>query len=106
MSWPFAVAQLRSAYPTARWEVCRFDGLPFLRTECGYFVEVAVTVRDGILGGRPLERRPAIAGARQLIGSDLLQHAFPDHIIQIPRGYWLRDAEGLGGQPDQLPTSL
>jgi hypothetical protein len=44
LSWPYAVAQLRLADPTATWEVRRFDGLPFLRTETGYFVEVAVTV--------------------------------------------------------------
>lgn len=44
LSWPYAVAQLRLAEPTACWEVRRFDGLPFLRTETGYFVEVAVTV--------------------------------------------------------------
>ena len=44
LSWPFAVAQLRLADPTATWEVKRFDGLPFLRSEAGYFVEVAVTV--------------------------------------------------------------
>lgn len=46
LSWPFAVAQLRLADPTATWEVRRFDGLPFLRSETGYFVEVAVTVQD------------------------------------------------------------
>ena len=45
LSWPFAVAQLRLTDPTAFWEVKRFDGLPFLKTECGYFVEVAVTVQ-------------------------------------------------------------
>src|SRR5512136_1613990 len=45
LSWPYAVAQLRLADPTAYWEVKRFDGLPFLRTELGYFVEVAVTVQ-------------------------------------------------------------
>ncbi len=45
LSWPFAVAQLRLADPTATWEVRRFDGLPFLKTETGYFVEVAVTVQ-------------------------------------------------------------
>lgn len=44
LSWPYAVAQLRLADPAATWEVRRFDGLPFLRTENGYFVEVAVTV--------------------------------------------------------------
>lgn len=45
LSWPFAVAQLRLADPGASWEVRRFDGLPFLATELGYFVEVAVTVQ-------------------------------------------------------------
>jgi len=45
LSWPFAVAQLRQADPTATWEVRRFDGLPFLRTETGYYVEVAVSVQ-------------------------------------------------------------
>ena len=45
LSWPFAVAQLRLAEPTASWEVRRFDGLPYLATEAGVFVEVAVTVQ-------------------------------------------------------------
>jgi hypothetical protein len=45
LSWPYAVAQLRLADPEASWEVRRFDGLPYLRTETGYFVEVAVTVQ-------------------------------------------------------------
>jgi hypothetical protein len=44
LSWPFAVAQLRLADPLASWEVKRFDGLPYLVTELGVFVEVAVTV--------------------------------------------------------------
>ena len=47
LSWPYAVAQLRKADPTATWEVRRFDGLPYLKTEVGYFVEVSVTV-DGL----------------------------------------------------------
>lgn len=45
LSWPFAVSQLRLADPTATWEVRRFDGLPYLATEAGVFVEVAVTVQ-------------------------------------------------------------
>ena len=45
LSWPYAVAQLRLADPEARWEVRRFDGLPYLVTEIGYFVEVAVIVQ-------------------------------------------------------------
>lgn len=45
LSWPFAVSQLRLADPLATWEVKRFDGLPFLVSELGVFVEVAVTVQ-------------------------------------------------------------
>ncbi|NVO06891.1 MAG: DUF1071 domain-containing protein [Rhodoferax sp.] len=45
LSWPFAVAQLRLADPAASWEVRRFDGLPYLATDAGVFVEVAVTVQ-------------------------------------------------------------
>ena len=49
LSWPFAVAELRLADPAATWEVKRFDGLPYLKTDCGYFVEVAVTVQSTTL---------------------------------------------------------
>jgi len=45
LSWPFAVQQLRQADPTATWSVVRFDGLPYLKTEAGFFVEVAVSVQ-------------------------------------------------------------
>lgn len=45
LSWPYAVARLRMAEPTAMWEVRRFNGLPYLVTEAGVFVEVAVTVQ-------------------------------------------------------------
>ena len=45
LSWPYAVSQLRLADATAVWEVRRFNGLPYLATEAGVFVEVAVTVQ-------------------------------------------------------------
>jgi len=45
LSWPYAVAQLRLADPAAYWEVKRFDGLPYQKTDLGVFVEVAVTVQ-------------------------------------------------------------
>jgi hypothetical protein len=45
LSWPFAVSQLRLSDPAAPWEVRRFDGLPYLMTDAGVFVEVAVTVQ-------------------------------------------------------------
>jgi len=47
LSWPFAVAQLRSHDPKATWRTIRHEGMPYLKTECGFFVEVEVTV-DGI----------------------------------------------------------
>lgn len=46
LSWPYAVAQLRQFDETATWEVKRFDGLPYLSTDNGTFVEVAVTVKS------------------------------------------------------------
>ena len=65
LSWPYAVAELRLADPAAHWEVRRFDGLPYLATEVGVFVEVAVTVQGitlsqihPVLDGR---NRPLIA---------------------------------------------
>lgn len=47
LSWPWAVRMLREADPKATWEVRRFDGRPYLATDFGVFVEVAVTV-DGM----------------------------------------------------------
>lgn len=43
LSWAWAVDQLRRHDPKAVWEVIRFNGMPYMKTECGYFVEVAVT---------------------------------------------------------------
>jgi hypothetical protein len=45
LSWPYAVSQLRQFDPAATWEVRRFAGLPYLVTDLGVFVEVAVTVQ-------------------------------------------------------------
>ena len=44
LSWPYAVSELRKADPKASWKTVRFDGMPFLKTDLGYFVEVEVTV--------------------------------------------------------------
>lgn len=43
LSWPHAVKNLREFDPASTWEVKRFDGKPFLHTDLGFFVEVAVT---------------------------------------------------------------
>ena len=45
LSWPFAVSQLRQFDPVATWQVLRFDGLPYLNTEAGCFVEFSVCVK-------------------------------------------------------------
>ena len=75
LSWPYAVAQLRLADPSATWEVRRFDGLPYLATEAGVFVEVAVTVNGvtlsqihPVLDGR---NRPLLAPSAFDINSSL-----------------------------------
>lgn len=44
LSWAYAVKALREADPKATWEIIKYEGKPFVKTECGYFVEVAVTV--------------------------------------------------------------
>ncbi|CCW06154.1 MULTISPECIES: Sak single strand annealing protein [Bacillus] len=45
LSWAWAVKRLREVDPNATWNVKRFDGVPYLKTDCGYFVEVEVTVQ-------------------------------------------------------------
>jgi hypothetical protein len=47
LSWAHAVHELRKVAPGATWEVKRWNGLPYLATDSGVYVEVAVTV-DGI----------------------------------------------------------
>lgn len=46
LSWAWAVDVLRKEDPTATWEVVRFNGMPFMETKFGVFVEVAVTVQN------------------------------------------------------------
>jgi hypothetical protein len=63
LSWPYAVAELRKAEPTATWEVIRWNGLPYLQTEAGSFVEVAVTVN----GIRLSQLLPVLDGKNRVI---------------------------------------
>lgn len=44
LSWAYAVAELKKRHPDATWQVVRFDGLPYQKTDLGYMVEVSVTV--------------------------------------------------------------
>ncbi|AAU16812.1 DUF1071 domain-containing protein [Bacillus cereus] len=46
LSWSWAVDQLLKKHPDATWQVVRFGGLPYMKTEVGYFVEVEVTVNN------------------------------------------------------------
>jgi len=63
LSWPFAVSQLRQFDPTATWEIRRFNGLPYLGTDLGFFVEIAVTVHDITLS----QIHPVLDGRNQPI---------------------------------------
>jgi hypothetical protein len=49
LSWAWAVDVLKRNEPSATWEIIRFDGLPYLKTDLGFFVEVAVTVQGTTL---------------------------------------------------------
>jgi len=44
LSWAWAVSELLKNYPTATWEVKRFDGLPYLKSDTGFYVEVEVDI--------------------------------------------------------------
>ena len=49
LSWAFAVRELKKRHPSATWTVHEYgeDNIPYIKTECGFFVKVTVTV-DGI----------------------------------------------------------
>ncbi len=45
LSWTYAVSEMCKFDPTANWEVIRFNGMPFIDSQFGVFVEVAVTIK-------------------------------------------------------------
>lgn len=45
LSWPFAVQELGKIDPQATWTVERHNGMPYIETPLGYFVEVSVTCK-------------------------------------------------------------
>ena len=49
LSWAYAVRELKKRHPSATWTVHEYgeECVPFIATECGYFVKVTVTV-DGV----------------------------------------------------------
>jgi len=111
LSWPFAVAQLRLTDPTAYWEVRRFDGLPFLKTECGYFVEVAVTVQGVTLSqvhpvldgkNRPLFEPNSFDINTSIQRSLVKAIALHGLGLYIYAGEDLPNADGQGDAPKQV----
>ena len=49
LSWAYAVRELKKKHPEATWVVHEYgeNNVPFVATECGFFVKVTVTV-DGV----------------------------------------------------------
>ena len=46
LSWAYAVRELKKRHPSATWTVHEWDGVPFIKSECGFFVKVTVIVND------------------------------------------------------------
>ena len=46
LSWAYAVRELKKKHQDATWTVHEWEGIPFVATECGYFVKVTVIVND------------------------------------------------------------
>jgi len=44
LSWSNAVREVSKLFPSMTWEMTKWDHLPYLKTEVGYFVECAVTI--------------------------------------------------------------
>ena len=44
LSWAYAVRELKKRHPSATWVVHELEGIPYIKTECGFFVKVTVTV--------------------------------------------------------------
>lgn len=66
LSWPFAVAELRKRHPDATWAVVKSpQGLPYIASEAGCFVEVAVTVNGVTLS----QIHPVLDNNNRTIGS-------------------------------------
>ena len=48
LSWAYAVRELKKRHPSATWTVHEYgeERTPYVKTECGFFVKVTVTVGD------------------------------------------------------------
>lgn len=65
LSWPYAVAELRKRHPDAVWTVVKTNGVPYIETSAGVFVEVAVTVNGVTLS----QIHPVLNGQNKPIAS-------------------------------------
>ena len=45
LSWSNAVREASKLFPDMSWEMTKWDYLPYLKTEIGYFVECSVTIK-------------------------------------------------------------
>lgn len=48
LSWSNAVREASKLFPSMTWEMTKWDHLPFLKTEVGYFVECSVNI-EGLI---------------------------------------------------------
>ena len=48
LSWSNAVREASKLFPLMTWEMTKWDCIPYLKTEIGYFVECSVTI-DGLV---------------------------------------------------------
>ena len=48
LSWAYAVRELKKRHPSATWVIHEYgeEGIPYVKTECGFFVKVTVIVDD------------------------------------------------------------
>lgn len=44
LSWSNAVREVSKIFPNITWEMTKWDDLPYLKTDLGYFVECSVTI--------------------------------------------------------------
>ena len=44
LPWSVAIREVTKLYPDFTWDFKEWDGLPFLKTECGYFVGCSVVI--------------------------------------------------------------
>ncbi|CAG7651566.1 DUF1071 domain-containing protein [Paenibacillus allorhizosphaerae] len=83
VSWVHAYSELRRLYPDSTYEIVRYPDergnfvLPYLRTEIGYFVEVAVTVNG--------DRRSSVLPVMDEFGGTLFEPTAMDINTSIQR---------------------